>query len=61
MCKCIKTDAVFTKVVSILFAPLYIYIYILAIVFEGNMKGLFSIATTPMCKEGATSFPGSFT
>ena len=31
----------------------------LATVVEGNPKGPFSIATTPICREGITSFPGS--
>ena len=29
----------------------------LATVVEGNQKALFSIATTPMCREGRYSFP----
>ena len=46
---------------------LYIYIYIytwskveLATVVKGDLKGPFSIATTPRCKGGRYSFPGLF-
>ena len=39
---------------------IYIYIYIkLATIVEGNPKAPFSIATTPMCRGGRYSFPGS--
>ena len=37
---------------------MYIYIVKLGTVVEGDRKTPISIATTPMCKEGATTSPG---
>ena len=36
---------------------IYIYIYKLAAVVEGDQNAPFSIVTTPMCREARNSFP----
>ena len=41
-----------------IYTRIYIYIYKLATIVEGNPKAPFSIATTPSCRGGRYSFPG---
>ena len=48
----------YTRTLTHTHTHIYIYIYIvvkLATVVEGNLKALFSIATTPKCREGCYS------